>query len=316
MCRATLYLRQGRFAEARAALGRVDELIADLSDLQFRGAFYLLRAELALEESRPADAYRDVELALAQAAGTDDQATTCEICALGARALADQRDEARQKRLRFDEDKASLLAAELTEKAQMLVDIPRQRGTEPLPRAAALALQCRAEAIRLSGSDSAASWEESVDRWDALGGRYAAAYCRLRQAEALLGARSKPGRAAKVLLESWRTSREIGAKALQAKAEELAQRARVSLDVETPQARHTSQVALDLGLTSREVEVLGYLASGKTDGQIAEGLFISKKTASVHVSNLLRKLDVESRYAAAEIGRQHDISTDPTPGVA
>lgn len=316
MCRATLYLRQGRFAEARAALGRVDELIADLSDLQFRGTFYMLRAELALEESRPADAYRDVELALAQAAGTDDQATTCEICALGARALADQRDEARQKRLRFDEDKASLLAAELSEKAQMLVDLPRQRGTEPLPRADALALQCRAEAIRLSGSDAAASWEESVDRWDGLGGLYDAAYCRLRQAEALLVARSKPGRAAKVLLESWRTSMEIGAKTLQAKAETLAQRARVSLDVETPQARRISQVAHDLGLTSREVEVLGYLASGKTDGQIAEGLFISKKTASVHVSNLLRKLDVESRYAAAEIGRQHEISADPTPGVA
>ena len=126
-----------------------------------------------------------------------------------------------------------------------------------------------------------------------------------------------PARAAKVLLESWRTSMEIGAKPLQAKAEELAQRARVSLDVETPQARRISQVAHDLGLTPREVEVLGYLASGKTDGQIAEGLFISKKTASVHVSNLLRKLDVESRYAAAEIGRQHETSADPSPsGVA
>jgi DNA-binding CsgD family transcriptional regulator len=91
----------------------------------------------------------------------------------------------------------------------------------------------------------------------------------------------------------------------------------VSLDVETPQARHIFQVAHDLGLTPREVEVLGYLASGKTDSQIAEGLFISKKTASVHVSNLLRKLDVESRYAAAEIGRQHETSADPSPsGVA
>jgi len=40
---------------------------------------------------------------------------------------------------------------------------------------------------------------------------------------------------------------------------------------------------------------------------MAEDLFISKKTASVHVSNLLRKLGVESRYAAAEIGRQHEL---------
>ena len=262
MCRATLYLRQGRFAEARAALGRVEELIADLSDLQFRGTFYMLRAELALEESRPGDAYRDVELALAQAAGTDDQDITCEICAIGARALADQRDEARRKRLRFDEDKASLLAAELSEKAQMLVDLPRQRGTEPLPRAAALALQCRGRSHSAVGV-----------RCRRLVGEVRRPMGRTRRAvrRCILPFASSRGasrvafqarRAAEVLLESWRTSREIGAKTLQAKAEELAQRARVSLDVETPQARHIFQVAHDLGLTPREVEVLGYLAPG------------------------------------------------------
>ena len=63
-------------------------------------------------------------------------------------------------------------------------------------------------------------------------------------------------------------------------------------------------MASDLGLTSREVEVLGQLAVGKTDAQIAEQLFISKKTVSVHVSNLLRKLDVANRFDAGEIGQQ------------
>jgi DNA-binding CsgD family transcriptional regulator len=269
----------------------------------------VFRAELALEEGRPGDAYGDVELALAQATGTDDQATTCQICALGARALADQREEAHRRRLRFDEDKASLLAAELTDRARMLVDLPRQCGTQPVPRAEAFALQCCAEATRLSVSD-ATSWEQSAERWERLGERYDAAYCRLRQAETLLAARSTSGRAAKALLEAWRTTTEMGATPLQAKAEALAERARVTLDAETPRARRVSQVARDLGLTSREVEVLGYLASGKTDGQIAEALFISKKTASVHVSNLLRKLDVESRYAAAEIGREHELFAD------
>ena len=57
-------------------------------------------------------------------------------------------------------------------------------------------------------------------------------------------------------------------------------------------------------LTPRELEVLGQLARGRTDHQIAEELFISKKTASVHVSNLLRKLDATSRIEAAEIGRR------------
>ena len=63
-------------------------------------------------------------------------------------------------------------------------------------------------------------------------------------------------------------------------------------------------MASDLGLTSREVEVLGQLAVGKTDAQIAVQLFISKKTVSVHVSNLLRKLDVANRFEAGEIGQQ------------
>ena len=63
-------------------------------------------------------------------------------------------------------------------------------------------------------------------------------------------------------------------------------------------------MADDLGLTPREVEVLAQLARGRTDRQIAEELFISKKTASVHVSNLLRKLDAANRIEAAEIGQR------------
>ena len=50
--------------------------------------------------------------------------------------------------------------------------------------------------------------------------------------------------------------------------------------------------------------MLAQLAKGRTDRQIAEELFISKKTASVHVSNLLRKLDAASRIEAAEIGQR------------
>ena len=64
----------------------------------------------------------------------------------------------------------------------------------------------------------------------------------------------------------------------------------------------------DLGLTQREVEVLGQLAAGRSDAQIAEVLFISKKTASVHVSNILRKLVVSSRIDAGEIGQQAGLS--------
>ncbi len=53
------------------------------------------------------------------------------------------------------------------------------------------------------------------------------------------------------------------------------------------------------GLTSREVLVLRLLAAGRTNTQIGAELFISPKTASVHVSNILRKLGVSGRAQAA-----------------
>ena len=50
--------------------------------------------------------------------------------------------------------------------------------------------------------------------------------------------------------------------------------------------------------------MLGLLAEGRTNRQIGEILFISGKSASVHVTNLLRKLGVESRTEAAEMSRR------------
>jgi DNA-binding CsgD family transcriptional regulator/tetratricopeptide (TPR) repeat protein len=63
-------------------------------------------------------------------------------------------------------------------------------------------------------------------------------------------------------------------------------------------ARHRPGTGLD-GLTSRERQVLDLVAEGLTNGQIADRLFISRKTASVHVSAILRKLGVASRTEAA-----------------
>jgi len=57
-------------------------------------------------------------------------------------------------------------------------------------------------------------------------------------------------------------------------------------------------------LTARELEVLALLVEGRSNRQIAEQLFISGKTASVHVTNLLAKLGVHSRLEAAATARR------------
>jgi DNA-binding NarL/FixJ family response regulator len=86
----------------------------------------------------------------------------------------------------------------------------------------------------------------------------------------------------------------------------LAQRARLDLappEAESPDRRRS--LGETLGLTPREAEVLTLVARGYTNREIATTLVISVKTASVHVSHILRKLDAPNRREAAAIAHRH-----------
>ncbi|MCW9706786.1 response regulator transcription factor [Aliifodinibius sp. 1BSP15-2V2] len=61
------------------------------------------------------------------------------------------------------------------------------------------------------------------------------------------------------------------------------------------------------GLTPRELEVLQILATGKTNKEIANELFISERTVDRHVSNILGKFGVDSRAAATAYAYEHDM---------
>ncbi|MFQ6172528.1 helix-turn-helix transcriptional regulator [Oryzobacter sp. R7] len=61
------------------------------------------------------------------------------------------------------------------------------------------------------------------------------------------------------------------------------------------------------GLTARESEVLALLAEGRSNGEIGRALFISTKTASVHVSNILAKLGASSRGEAVALARAEGL---------
>jgi DNA-binding CsgD family transcriptional regulator len=67
------------------------------------------------------------------------------------------------------------------------------------------------------------------------------------------------------------------------------------------------------GLTPREVEVLRLVGQGYTNARIAETLFISRKTASAHVSNILGKLEVGRRAEAAAIAARVGLLDETTP---
>ena len=304
---ATIALRQGRFDEAVSLLATAAELTARLRDLQTRGLFHLISAELALEQGRSDEAYDEVERALALAAGTDDESFRLQAYALGVRALADRMEEAQVSGKRFDGDKARLLARALVDEAEMLVKAPVDRGGACTPRARAQASLCAAEQSRLYRSDPD-PWEDAGSLWAAAGEPYPTAYCRWRLAEAVLESRAGRGGANECLQQAFQASVDQGASPLKARIERLAQRARIQLhEVDREEPAGGSTVASDLGLTPREVEVLGQLAIGKTDREIADSLFISRKTVSVHVSNLMRKLDVSNRVEAGRIGQRHRL---------
>jgi DNA-binding CsgD family transcriptional regulator len=116
----------------------------------------------------------------------------------------------------------------------------------------------------------------------------------------------------------------IGAKPLLRELDLLAQRARLDLaplQAAFPGGKHG--LAEILGLTPREAEVLNLVARGYTNREIAAVLVISVKTASVHVSHILRKLGVPNRLEAAAIAHrftpppagQSELSTSDRPGL-
>ena len=71
--------------------------------------------------------------------------------------------------------------------------------------------------------------------------------------------------------------------------------------------RGRARPAADATLTARETEILGLVAQGRSNGEIARQLFISTKTVSVHVSNILAKLGAAGRTEAAAIARRDGL---------
>ena len=155
----------------------------------------------------------------------------------------------------------------------------------------AFSLGIDAERARLANESAAEAATRAADQFEAFTMRYHATYFRWRAAEAMLGAGQRVA-ATDVLKRARAVALERGFGGLEAAMNHLARTHQLRLGP----AR--TNVDGDEALSVREMEVLRLLVDGRSNPEIAEDLFVTRRTAAAHVSNILKKLDAASRVEA------------------
>jgi DNA-binding CsgD family transcriptional regulator/tetratricopeptide (TPR) repeat protein len=300
----TLLTRRGEFAAAHEQLN----LALRLSPPFFGDLAWLGLAELAIWEARHDEAGAAVAEGLRFYAERDPQGTLHTLSSpwysLALRLEADRAERAAATR-------APEEVAEARRRATPVLAALDRLAASPTPQAryrfvlAHLQL-ARAEQSRLKGRSDPDRWRAAAAAWEWLEYPFDAAYARFREAEALLAGGASREQAETVLRAAHHTTIVLGAGPLRRQIELLAQRGRLSLKepVDTAAPAAPPSPAASLGLTQREVEVLALVAEGRTNRQIGQALFITPKTASIHVSRILAKLGVAGRGEAAAIAHR------------
>ncbi|HEX3390300.1 MAG TPA: LuxR C-terminal-related transcriptional regulator, partial [Streptosporangiaceae bacterium] len=221
--------------------------------------------------------------------------------------LAARGDQARRARAAGDDETA---AAEVTA-AQVLIDTAREGAAYPRRPKFVLGVDGRgwlaraeAEWARVQGRNDPQAWQAVVETFGPAFS-YETARSRWRLAEALAeaGQRAEAEREWSLALAA---ADELGAAPLGTALRDLGRRARLARPPgRGPGSSHGGpdggSADVLAGLTSRELEVLRLLVAGRSNREISAALFIAPKTASVHVSNILAKLNAASRGEAAAI---------------
>jgi DNA-binding CsgD family transcriptional regulator len=181
------------------------------------------------------------------------------------------------------------------------VTAPHTRPLGHTPQDQLLAVElCELEARRAYGDANADMWAAHAGSWQELGRPFEAAYAHLREADAALAENLPRARIAETLDSARATATRLGARPLLEQIEAVSRRARIRAAPQEADAV-ADEVA---GLTTRELDVLRLIAAGRTNPEIGKALYISPKTASVHVSRILAKLDVKTRTEAAGVAHR------------
>jgi DNA-binding CsgD family transcriptional regulator/tetratricopeptide (TPR) repeat protein len=263
-----------------------------------------LLVEAHLWAGRPYEARMTVTegLDLLDRAAVTHPSLVVRLCRSGVAAEADIAERARAAN-----DAAELAGAtKRCERLSALAHAAVQGVPYPVtPSDASLLAALDADGSRVTGRSDPSRWAHAVRLWESLGYRFDVAYARWRLAEALL-ARGERAEAAAGLAQAWQEATRLGARGLISQIESLARRSRIELGAPRaePVAQAPAQPGDQFSLTPREREVLLLVADGRTNRQIAAKLYISEKTASVHVSRILGKLGVANRAEAAAVAHR------------
>ncbi len=288
--RARLLTGRGRFAEAAVLLRRARATDARLGGTEFHTAILAAEAELAAWAGRPAEvvaaAAEGLE-ALGDMAAPDPSLAW--LAALLLRAVADAKP------------------GPLPEVVGRVRAAVRAAATRPGfaagPRAGALIALIAAEEARATGPEDPDAWRGVAEQWAAMRRPFPEAYARYREAEAILASRGARDAAVAALGRAAEIASRLEAAPLAGLVARLALQARITL----PGGGSDPSPAVGgdpYGFTAREGEVLRLVVGGWTNQQIADALFITRKTASVHVSNILAKLGAENRGEAAAMAHR------------
>jgi DNA-binding CsgD family transcriptional regulator len=306
LIRAEVLALAGRRAEAESDVREARRQLRNTSAAQWALPLVMVEGELARSGGDLDAARAIVERALARETAGEEQRYKWPVMSLGARIEAERALAARDEGRPVPDD-AEERAAALRDAAEAIT-----------PRTAAdhghLAL-VRAEHARLRGAGEAQAWQDAVAACRAMNEPFPLAYALLRLAEALSGDGDATAAAA-AARGALDLARGMGAAPLLEETEALIRRARLRIDddaaIAAPEQAEPATGELEgLGLTAREREVLTLVADGRSNSEIAEQLFISRKTASVHVSNILAKLGVATRVQAAAVAHRRGLTRAP-----